>query len=222
MAAHNDIITRIKDLVGEEVTDITSYKDLINAGFNYIADLIPGDSEIWRNGELDSSLSTSFEDIGNYKVIIVTREDSDVTERICKEVPLDYLKRGEDASSIYFNAGNYRNPIYSFLPSGDMVIKPSGGVTRIFYYKYLTNEDITALDTGVTFNYPEMLLHLGILKASSSLLQAKVSQAVQDEEDSELLGLLNGQISTIDKSIQEELQRLGLPSHLVGDGNDIE
>ena len=92
----------------------------------------------------------------------------------------------------------------------------------VFYYKYLTDEDITALDNGVTFNYPEILLHLGILKASSHLLQAKVSQAVQEEEDNELLGLLNGQIATIDKSMQEELQRLGLPSHLVGDGNDIE
>ena len=64
-------------------------------------------------------------------------------------------------------------------------------------------------------------LFLGILKASSYLLQAKVSDAVQEEEDNELLGLLQGQIVTVDKMIQGELQRLGLPFQLVGDGNDI-
>ena len=70
----NTIITRIKDLVGDEVTDIEGYKDLINSGFNFIADLIPSDSEIWRNGELDSDSSVSFEDIGNYKIIIVIQK----------------------------------------------------------------------------------------------------------------------------------------------------
>ena len=45
MAAINNIITRIKDLVGDEVTSIEGYKDLINSGFNYVADLIPSESE---------------------------------------------------------------------------------------------------------------------------------------------------------------------------------
>ena len=65
-------------------------------------------------------------------------------------------------------------------------------------------------------------MFLGILKASSYLLQAKISDSVQEEEDTELLSLLQGQVSTIDKMVMEELQRLGLPFQAVGDGNDIE
>ena len=54
------------------------------------------------------------------------------------------------------------------------------------------------------------------------MLQAKISDSVQEEEDTELLSLLQGQVSTIDKMVMEELQRLGLPFQAVGDGNDIE
>jgi len=38
----------------------------------------------------------------------------------------------------------------------------------------------------------------------------------------ELLALLQGQITLIDKAINDEAQRVGLPHHLVGDGNDTE
>ena len=33
---HNSIFTRIKDLVGDEVTNIVGYKDLINSGFKKV------------------------------------------------------------------------------------------------------------------------------------------------------------------------------------------
>ena len=221
MASHNTIITRIKDLVGDEITSIEGYLDLINSGFNYAADLIPSDSELWRTANVSSTTDLTI-DASDAKVILVTRKDSDNVYRVAKEVPLDYLKRGEDNTSIYYNEGDYRNPIYSYDADGDMVIKPTTSSFKIYRYTYLTDTNITGLYDGSTFGFPEQALFLGILKACSYLLQAKVSDAVQEEEDNELLALLQGQIATIDKMTQEELQRLGLPFQLVGDGNDIE
>lgn len=226
MAAINDIITRIKDLVGDEVTDIEGYKDLINSGFNHAADLIPSDSELWRASTVHVGTDLTI-DAADAKVLLVTRRDTSGVYRVAKEVSLDYLKRGEDSTSIYYNAGNYKNPIYSYDPDGDIIIKPNATHYNIYRYVYLTNEDITSLSSGAThasggvWGFPEQALFLGILKASSYLLQAKISDAVQEEEDNELLSLLQGQISTIDKMVMEELQRLGLPFQAVGDGNDI-
>ena len=105
---HNSIFTRIKDLVGDEVTNIVGYKDLINSGFNHAADLIPVNSELWRTTNFPSSdTNLQTPDAGTYKVILVTRTDSDGIERVCKEVPYDYLKKGEDKTSIYYNEKNY-------------------------------------------------------------------------------------------------------------------
>lgn len=227
MAAINDIITRIKDLVGDEVTDIEGYKDLINSGFNHAADLIPSNSELWRASTVHVGTDLTI-DAADAKLLLITRRDSDGVFRVAKEVSLDYLKRGEDSTSIYYNAGNYRNPIYSYDADGDIIIRPSATHYNIYRYVYLTNQDITTLTSGAThadastWGFPEQALFLGILKASSYLLQAKISDSVQEEEDTELLSLLQGQVSTIDKMVMEELQRLGLPFQAVGDGNDIE
>ena len=169
----------------------------------------------------------SFADASDYKIIQVTSTDANVIKRICKEVPIEYMRRGEDTSSIYYNAGNYKNPIYSFDPIGDIIIKPEPTSFEIFYYTYITDAivdtiDITTTKTYDVFGFPHQAVFLAILRACSNLLQAKVSQAVQEEEDNELLALLNGQIATVDKLGQEESQRLGLPFQLVGAGDDIE
>ena len=134
MASHNDILTRIKDLIGDDVTDITGYKDLINSGFNYVVDLIPNTSEFWRTSNL-SKVSSISNNSANLKIILITRSDSsDTIKRICTEVPLDYLRRGEDTSSIYYNAGNYKNPIFSIAVNGDVVVRPTGGIVDIYYH----------------------------------------------------------------------------------------
>ena len=224
----NNIITRIKDFVGDEVTDIEGYKDIINAAFNHVADLIPVTSEIWTGAPraFFATFIAAFINVSRYKVIAITRKDSNGIERVCKEVTFEYLQRGEDTTSIYYNAGSYRNPIYSFNPAGMLTVKPVADDPTldvlVYYYIYLTNEDITGEVDGSSFYFPEGALYLAILKAASNLLQAMVSQAVQEEEDNELLGLLNGQMASIDKSMQVELQALGLPFKLIGDGNDIE
>ena len=69
MTAATSILSRIKDLVGDDVTDITGHKDLINSGFNFVADLIPNNSEIWRHSELNSENSGISDDSSEYNQI---------------------------------------------------------------------------------------------------------------------------------------------------------
>jgi hypothetical protein len=223
------ILTRIKDLAGDEVTSIEGYKDIINTGFNFIADMIPPNSELWRSSaaKVMSTFLSEFPIVADVRVIMVTRTDDNNVKRVCREVPFDYLQRGQDSTSIYFNGKDYRNPVYSFDEDGKLVIKPipldTATLAHVHYFPYLKDYDLTdsgELD-GSNFFFPKQAIYLGVLKASANLLQAKISQAVQEDEDSELLGLLQGQIASIDKSMQEELQRLGMPHNLVGDGNDI-
>ena len=83
--ANSTTIERIQDFVGDEVTDIEGYKDLIVAGFNYVADLIPNTSELWMGDNTDKETSSaSFADASDYKIIQVTSTDANSIKRICK------------------------------------------------------------------------------------------------------------------------------------------
>ena len=219
---------RIQDYVGDEVTLIEGYKDITIAAFNHVADIIPKDSEMWKQtGRVAMSVFLStFPVVDKVRVLKVTRTDSAGIVRICEEIPYNSLQRGADTTSIYYNERNYRSPVYSFDEDGALVIKPTpldtATLAHVFYYAYLTNTDVWDETDGSSFKFPQEALQLAILKASCNLLYAKVSEAVQEEEDMELLALLQGQITLIDKAINDEAQRVGLPHHLVGDGNDTE
>ena len=74
--ANNSIAIRIQDLIGTDMDAslVTSYVDLVNAGFNAIADLIPVTSELWSTSTLNSA--TTQIDVTGKKVILVTRTES--------------------------------------------------------------------------------------------------------------------------------------------------
>ena len=225
MSDYTTVLARIQDLIGDDVTDISSYKDLIHSGFNHVADIIPITSELWLDIWLGEATSEDYGDSSDNKFIRVVVTNNNQT-REAEEVEWKFLKRGEDSSSIYYNAGNYKNPIYSFDPDGDLIIKPDPDSVEVYYFTYFNSVDAssifnTAGDEPYKMGFPQQAVFAGILKASLNLLQAKVSLAVQEEEDLELLQLLNGQVASIDRLYKEELQRLNLPVHLVGDGNDI-
>ena len=62
---------------------------------------------------------------------------------------------------------------------------------------------------------------MAILKSASNILHALISNAIQEEEDQELLSLLNSQLQSVSTAIQDEMNRLNIPNKLVGDGNDV-
>jgi hypothetical protein len=87
---------RIQDYVGDEVTLIEGYKDITIAAFNHVADIIPKDSEMWKQtGRVAMSVFLStFPVVDKVRVLKVTRTDSAGIVRICEEIPYNSLQRG--------------------------------------------------------------------------------------------------------------------------------
>ena len=94
---------------------------------------------------------------------------------------------------------------------------------QIYYFQYITG-DISGLYgfggteavDGTGIGFPQEAETAGCLAASINLLQARMSFAAQDDEDLELMQLLQGQIALLDKQLQGEAQRLGLPYKILG------
>lgn len=234
MAANKTILERVNDLLGDDVTaaNIPSLLDLMASAINYVADVIPSNSELWKSVTMGTSQDTTamnFVDAANCKIISVSNtSSSDGIERLCTEIPLDSFRRGEDVTSIFYNQKNTRNPIYTFTEEGDIEVRPTGGVIDIRFFPYKTGTSTFAHDGEVVtleaikdftaIPFPEQASFMLILKICDNIMQVKVSQAVQDEEDQELLNLLSAQSATIKTLGQEEMQRLNVPATFVGDG----
>ena len=226
------IANKIQDLVGSDmsVSIVTSYEDIIRDSFNYIADLIPADSEIWyANNTLERATLNDGYDIHGKKILLITSKSTGVADtREVREVSWPEYLKAIDNKSIFF-AGGTRNPVYSISPStaGIKVANRVGTSTYyIYFYAYIT-QDISAYTTFENLNsgtagkgFPDAMIALACIKSSISLLNSRISEAVQDDEDAELLQILQGQLQILQQSYQEELQRFALPYKELGVTNE--
>ena len=223
--ANNSIAIRIQDLIGTDMDAslVTSYVDLVNAGFNAIADLIPVTSELWSTSTLNSA--TTQIDVTGKKVILVTRTESGDVERICREMSYrDYL-RGQAPGSIFYIVIGSTITSFTIEPSGTLKIAPALGsnAMKVYYFQYITS-DITSQASlqdaddadGAGKGFPQEAEFAGCIASAINLLQARVSFAVQDDEDMELVQLLQAQSASLQAQLQGEAQRLGLPYKIIG------
>ena len=235
----NSIATIIKNLIGDDMdsTLVSGYNDFIISGFNYIADIIPAHSELWsasnlpNTGRASNSTMNLNEDNITRKVIMVTRKQSGDVDRKAKEVSYSNYLRGVDTSSIYYHGKSVRSPIYTIKPDGDLQISPSVESTDeriVYYFQYITADisartDFDSTATATTgAGFPNDAIMAGCIKSALNLLQSKISDASQDEEDQELLSLLQAQVGTLSQQLQEEVTRLGLPYKVIGVKDDVE
>tara|TARA_R100000781_G_C4081476_1_gene127881 strand:- start:1937 stop:2635 length:699 start_codon:yes stop_codon:yes gene_type:complete len=214
------IAERITDLIGAEysTTPDLSYKDLINAAFNEVADMISEDLLLKYSktpGVLESNSEWLVED---RKILKVTRIDSNSSgiERECLYVDRDVFARAGDSNSIYY-ATAY-SPIYHFdsanAGAATLKILPEPGATqkgKIWYFSYATDSiDLTGIASAAlntSYFLPSNLIHAIALKSSINILQAYISNQIQDEEDIEILQMVQSQIQGLEKSYQEEISR---------------
>ena len=217
--ANNSIAIRIQDLIGTDMDAslVTSYVDLVNAGFNAIADLIPVTSELWSTSTLPTPLAGEADMTGK-KVIMVTRTESGDIERICREMSYrDYL-RGQAAGSIFYIVDGSRIPAFTIEPSGTLKIAPALGnnAMEVYYFQYITSDITEKLELQTDTGYPQEAEFAGCIASALNLLQARVSFSVQDDEDMELVQLLQAQSASLQAQLQGEAQRLGLPYKIIG------
>jgi hypothetical protein len=238
MAINETIANTIQDLIGSDMDEtlVTTYEDLIASGFNFIADTISSKSELWDNSllssaDITSSTYTINDNSKSTKVISVTRTESGDIERIASEVSYNDYLRGTGTTSIFYHGKSTRSPIWSMKPTGDLIISPTpvaASPAKVYYFEYIDNAISTLSATalhqsaaGAGQGFPRQAFQAGCIKAALNLINALISNAVQDDEDAELLQLLQAQSAYLQTQLQTEMQRLGIPYKIVGVEDDV-
>ena len=208
------IAQQVTSIIGDWVP--SEYPELYKDAFNTIADMIPPDSELWANDNINTSttaLTNSGEDV--YKILRVV-----INSRASKQVGYNDFLRGEDTSSIYYHSGNYKNPIYSWSADGILVWRPVGKTPTIYYWKYANSTDFDTVSStdliGTLGGFPKEARLAAIIKSGINILYTKISDAVQEEEDAELLQMLSAQMQQLQQWLQAELQRINIPDKVIG------
>ena len=214
----------------------TSHPELFKAGFNYVADLIPANSELWSSDNLRTLAPFAQESAviqtgqTATKIIKVIRRDGGI-DRECVEIPYKDYIRGKDVNSIFYNTKNLLSPVWTWTPGGTITVNPattegSAASITVYYWIYEYGDYFGTSDTGGIFDamhitedifgFPREAHLLATIRSAQNILQTKIGTSVHEDEDAELLQLLQSQMGILDKWFQEEALRLRLPYKIVG------
>tara|TARA_R100000458_G_scaffold58486_1_gene66623 strand:+ start:677 stop:1387 length:711 start_codon:yes stop_codon:yes gene_type:complete len=224
MAEGGNIGQRITDLIGSQYSTDAAYEgDLINAAFNEIVDMTKEDLLIKYSADPINITSTSS---GNYsngtsvedkKVLKVTRVDADSNgiERECKFLDRTEFEAAKDTSSIYYATVN--SPVYTLNSDNtttELLVFPHCSAAqnaKVWVKEYAVNgtslAGITYTTLGNTHYMPPNIIHALVLKSCINILNAYISNQIQDEEDIELMQMIQQQIQGLEKNFNVEMQR---------------
>jgi hypothetical protein len=219
MAQGGNLGVRITDLIGSEYSTIpTNEGDLINSAINEVADMMSEDLLLKHSrtpGVLEANTEWLVE---NRKILKVTRIDADSSgvERECIYLDRAAFSAAQDSNSLYYATVN--SPVYHLdtANAGAATLKimpvpttPQKG--KIWYFQYVADSTdsttITQTLVNSTLYLPNDLIHAIALKSSINILQAYISNFIQDEEDSEMLQMLQAQLQGLKAEFQQEIAR---------------
>lgn len=214
MAATFD--TRIKDLIGDYTTRLDSNhrSDLLNTSIAMVADSVKPEL-LLKYAKAPQSItdSSGWNSIEGKKVLLVTRLDaSGGVDRECQIVSISEFSQAADTDSMY--EATAFSPIACYTTSGAVAVLkvlpvPTGTESvNVYYFEYPTS-DLTA-SNDATLNaagIPDQLFHVIALKTSIVMLQAYMSNAVQDEEDQEIVSIVQAQIASLIQQYELEIAR---------------
>lgn len=205
---------RITDLIGSEYIDIASLSvdDLFNAATNEVADMLPTELLLkYCATKTDINAGTGMDGTEEKKILLVLREinDTDNTYVQCKPVPFADFLKVQQTDSIYFPTVESPVYVYGSTAINDVKLKifpvPTANQLGIVWsFVYATGSNTGA---SILSGLPDMCLQAVVLKACINILQAYISNFVQDEEDNEMLGMLNAQIQSISALYTLEINR---------------
>ena len=219
MADGGNLIQRITDLIGSEYDTIADYSgDLMNAALNEVANMISEDL-LLKYSRTPGILTENSEWLTEgRKILKVTRVDAESSgiERECNPVDRAAFASSQDSNSIHY-ATAY-SPIYHLDTANAgtatlkiMPVPTSNQRGRIWYYQYRTDgqDSTTTTQTSVNVTHflPNDLIHAIALKSSINILQAYISNFIQDEEDSEMLQMIQAQLQGLKAEFQQEIAR---------------
>ena len=216
---------RIQDLVGFDYTSnsINSENEAIHTSYAEVIDNLP-ESILLKYAVAPTDLtsgSLTMETEGKKILRVVRIEGSNDNgihiHRVCDKVDIyEYLQITEDTNSIYHPTSH--SPIYTEDPeTGTTLLKifpaltGSSGDTvntaKVWYTSYLDDGNSTAFAQEVD-GIPNEVEHAVALKAALYILQTMISDAIQEDEDDEMLAMLNNQSQSLQAMYQIEMARL--------------
>ena len=219
MAQGGTITQRIQDLIGEQhSTDAAYSTDLINAAINEVADMLPKELLMKYSSSPTAVTSGTGASIEGKKVLKVIRVDANSggIERECKELDRTQYAQARDSESIHY--ATVFSPVYhidSMNTASNLDIFPdcngSGQEGNIWTFSYIDDSEDTTAVTAATLSsshfLPSELIHAIALKSSVNMLKAYIGNQIQDEEDSEMLGMVQVQVQALEKDFLSEMQR---------------
>ena len=207
---------RIEELVGSDYNVIpsNSVTELINAAIAEVADAVPHDLllKYIPSADVNEITTSSYDLVEGKKVLLVTRElnsDANSPTKECRAVPLQEFNRCSDSTSLY-EATKY-SPVYAYIPGGadgsaiNIAPSPDGNEKGFVYTFTYPTTDQTSNDSIA--GLPPETTQAIVLKASINILQTYISDFVQEEEDSELQGMLEAQKESLLKLYTNEMGR---------------
>ena len=213
MASIATFADRITDLISSDYIDFGSEGDLFNAAVAEVADSMPGELLLKYTVDpidLDAS-PTTWTSVAANKVLLVTRLDaSGGFNRECLPLSIQDFEKAKDSSSIYF--ATKHSPVYAYLTDAgttalNILPVPDNTETAKVYYFAYPSTDLIAASANTISGLPDECYQAIVLKACINILGAFISNAVQDEEDSEILAMLSSQIQTLKEAYTDEMLR---------------
>ena len=219
MALNAKFSERITDIIGDDYKTIASvtYIDLFNSAISEVADMVPPELLLkYAVDPIDLSNSpdswahdgTAGGPEGKKILLVLRKEASGGIRRECRPVYISDYYRAMDSGSIY--EATKHTPIYAYVTNGgntnvSLLPLPTADETAmIFYYAYPTTDQTEATTLAGLPNEVEQAV---VLKACIKILQAYISDFVQDEEDTEMQNMLLGQQKTLEQQFQTEMSR---------------
>lgn len=209
--AIDTITARIEDLISDFYsTDIVADLDAAyTSAVAHIVDTVPAALLLKEQvaGDIETFTASEEVDVKGKKVLQITRIDDSGTERWCSPAnPTDYSIALETDS--IFQATEW-NPIYTILAGGAVSAAPTalsaGQATlgKVYCFDYPLVIPATTTIPGL----PNELIQAVVLKSAINLLQTYIGNAVQEEEDTEIMQLVQGQIGQYENALNSELTR---------------
>jgi len=227
MAATFD--ARLVDLIGDYMSKLNDNHeiDLLNAAIAEVIDSVPPELLLKYAVApitLNNSTTTWVEVEGN-KVLLVTRKDAGSVDRTCELVGIPAFSQAQDDDSIY--KATSHTPV-SCLTTAEgttvLDVKPITTDTEtasIYYFTYPTTNQKERTDTQLNdAGIPTQLFHAIALRTATTMLQAYLSDAIQDDEDQEIVAMLQAQIGSLASQYGAEMLRFTQGTFTQGEGDD--
>ena len=223
MASVTTFANRLIELIGSDYSTIaaTSQYDLFNGAIAEVADMLPAELLLkYAVDPIDLSNSpdswahdgTAGGPEGKKILLVLRRESSGGVRRECTPVSISDYYRAMDTGSIYL--ATKHTPIYAYVTNGgntniSLFPLPTADETAmIHYFAYLTADQT---GNSAIAGFPNEVEQAVVLKASINIIQAYISDFVQDEEDQEMLTMLSGQVQSLSSLYTVEISRFREP-----------